>query len=102
MRHALTCMLRQLSAPEWPVERKVWQVFAGNGYSAAITEDHQVLTWGKNKQMMEGFAFVGKTQVLGHAKTSSKWGEIVPRQVEILSGVRAVACSYLHTAFIAA
>ena len=55
MRHALTCMLRQLSAPEWPVERKVRQVFAGNGYSAAVTEDHQVLTWGKNKQMMEGF-----------------------------------------------
>jgi len=94
--------VNQISLPEWPAERRASSVFAGNGYSLVVTEDGKALTWGKNKQMMEGFDYIGATGVLGHAKTTSGWGEIVPREVEALSHVTSGACSHLHTAFIAA
>lgn len=93
--------VNQISAPDWPSERQVRRVYAGNGYSLVLTDDRKAMSWGKNKQMMEGFDYVGATHVLGHAKTASSWGEIVPRQVEDLSDVAAAACSHLHTAFIA-
>jgi len=51
--------------------------------------------------MLEGFSYVGATQVLGHKKSSSSWGEVVPREVENLAEVQSISCSHLHTAFIA-
>jgi hypothetical protein len=42
---------------------------------------------------------VGSTHVLGHQKAPKH--EILPREVESLREVKAVACSHLHTAFIA-
>ncbi len=68
-------------------------------YSALISLDDKGFTWGKNHQMMEGLALVGSTHVLGHQKAPKH--EILPREVESLREVKAVACSHLHTAFIA-
>ena len=93
--------VNHISPPDWPLERQARRVYAGNGYTVAVTDDHKAMSWGKNKQMMEGFDYVGATHVLGHAKTTSGWGEIVPREVEGLGLVAAAACSHLHTAFIA-
>lgn len=93
--------VNQFSRPDWPAERQARSVFAGNSYSAAISDDRKAFTWGRNKQMLEGLAYVGATQVLGHKKASSSWGEILPREVEDLTEVHSMACSHLHTAFIA-
>jgi len=58
------------------------------------------MTWGKNRQNFDGFSLIGTTNVLGHRKTSSGWGEVEPKEIGGLSGIQGIACAHMHTAFI--